>query len=182
VRCPWATPLLAAVVGGVGLTGCLLPQDDNILADLPTAPNQPPSILEAKVQPSTRFFTVDGGADCPPLTFSAPVEEADLEALLYFNFYVDSTADTGLVAQGTIPPSGTAFRTEAATYTVNFAAPGPVQAPGTHFVEVLVADGPLVNGAPVPVAVPLPDGGTALQTTYAVSYVWLPTVTDGGCP
>ena len=175
-------PVLAALLAVAGLSACLLPQDDNILADLSTAPNQPPSILEAKVQPPTHLFSVDGGADCPPLTFSAPVEDADLADLLYFNFYADTTADTGLVAQGTIPPSGSAFRTEAATYTVNFAAPGPVQTPGTHFVEVLVADGPLVNGAPVPVQVPLPDGGTALQTTYAVSYVWLATVTDGGCP
>ncbi len=173
---------LAALGCAAALGACLLPQDDNILEDIPTAANQPPGILEADVQPPTRSFTVDGGANCPDLTFSAPVEDADLSDLLYYDYYVDSTADTGLVAQGTIPPSGSAFRTEAATYTVHFATPGPAQAPGTHWVEVLVADGPLVNGVPVPISVPLPDGGTTLQTTYAVSYVWLMTVTDGGCP
>ena len=176
-----ATPLWA-LGWTAALVGCLIPQPDNILADLPPAVTQPPAILDEEVRPATQLFTVDGGADCPALTFSAPVEEANLSDVLYFNYYVDSTADTGLVAQGTIPPSGSAFRTEAATYTVNFASPGPVQTPGMHFVEVLVADGPLVNGSPQPVAVPLPDGGTGLQTTYAVSYLWLVTVTDGGCP
>ena len=177
-----AAARLAALGCTAALGACLLPQDDNILEDLPTAANQPPSILEAQVQPSTRVFAVDGGANCPDLTFSAPVEDADLSDLLYYDYYVDATADTGLVAQGTIPPSGSAFRSEAATYTVHFATPGRLQTPGMHWVEVLVADGPLVNGMPVPISTPLPDGGTTLETTYAVSYVWLVTVTDGGCP
>jgi hypothetical protein len=57
-----------------------------------------------------------------------------------------------------------------------------VQTPGMHLVEVLVADGPLVNGMPQPKVVPLDDGGTRTDQTFAVSYTWLVTVTDGGCP
>jgi len=166
----------------LGLEGCLLPQNDSILQDIPPPVNRPPAILEAQVQPSPRVFTVDGGAGCPALTFSAPVQDPDVGDTLYYDYYVDSLADTGQVAQGTIPPSGSAVRAEAASYTVNFGTAGPLQTPGEHFVEVLVADGPLVNGSPVPRTVPLADGGTRVDATFAVSYVWLLTVTGGSCP
>jgi hypothetical protein len=171
-------PALASLLLGA----CLLPQDDTILPDIVPSLNQPPAILEALVQPSTRIFSIDGGSSCPDLVFSAPVEDPDIGDTLYFDYYVDSNADTGLVEQGTVPPSGSAIRTAAASYTVDFAETGPVQVPGTHFVEVLVADGVLVNGMPLPKTVVLPDGGTRQDTTFAVSYVWLVTVTPGGCP
>jgi hypothetical protein len=172
----------AAAVCAVLLGACLLPQDDTILQDIPPPVNRPPAILENAVQPSSRMFTLDGGTGCPNLVFSAPVEDPDVQDILYFDYYVDPTANTGQVAQGTVPPSGTAIRTEAATYTVSFADAGPVQTPGTHLVEVLVADGPLVNGMPVPRTVALSDGGTRIDATFAVSYVWLVTVTGTPCP
>jgi hypothetical protein len=171
-----------AVLCSVLLGGCLLPQDDTILEDIPPPINQPPAILENEVQPSSRTFAVDGGTGCPDLVFSAPVEDPDFEDILYYDYYVDSDATTGQVAQGTVPPSGTLVRTETASYTVDFADAGPVQTPGTHLVEVLVADGPLVNGVPQPRTVALPDGGTRVDPTFSVSYVWLVTVTGGPCP
>ena len=168
----------AAALSAVLYLGCLLPQDDTLLEDIAPPVNQPPAILESEVQPSSRAFTVDGGAGCPTVVFSAPLEDPDIQDILYFDYYLDTLQ----VEQGTVPPSGNAFRTEAATYTVDFADAGPVQSPGMHVVEVLVADGPLVNGVPVPRMVLLPDGGTRVDTTYAVSYVWLMTVTGGACP
>lgn len=172
----------ALMLSSLLVGACLLPQDDTILEDIPPPVNQPPSILDNEVQPPSRIFTVDGGTGCPDLVFSAPVEDPDVQDILYFDFYVDSSADTGQVAQGTVPASGSPIRTEAASYTVDFSKPGPAQTPGTHFVEVLVADGPLVNGVPVPRTVSLPDGGTRTDATFAVSYVWLLTVTGGDCP
>ena len=177
-----ASLVAAAALCALFFGACLLPQEDTLLEDIPPPVNQPPAILENAVQPSARILTVDGGSGCPNLVFSAPVEDPDVRDILYFDYYVDSSADNGQVAQGTVPPSGTALRTEAATYTVNFAEAGPVQTPGTHLVEVLVADGPLVNGMPVPRAVTLPDGGTRIDATFAVSYVWLVTVTGAPCP
>jgi hypothetical protein len=172
----------ALMLACVGTGACLLPQDDTILEDIPPPVNQPPAIVEDGAQPPTRIFSVDGGAGCPDLTFSVPVEDPDLEDTLYFDFYVDSTADTGQVAQGTVPPSGGFIRTELASYTVDFSKSGPVQTPGMHLVEVLVADGPLVNGVPLPRTVSLPDGGTRVDPTFSVSYTWLVTVTGGNCP
>jgi hypothetical protein len=175
--------LSAAAVLSLALGACLLPQEDTLLSDDSPPVNQPPAILEAEVQPSSRILSVDGGTGCPDLVFSAPVEDPDVGDTLYFDFYVDSDAgSTGQVAQGTVPPSGTAQRVQAASYTVSFASTGPVQTPGTHLVEVLVADGPLVNGIPLPRTVDLPDGGTRTDVTFAVSYAWLVTVTAGPCP
>ena len=175
--------LLVPVALCVLLGACLLPQDDTILVDIPPPVNQPPSILEAQVEPSSRIFTVDGGAGCPDLLFSAPVEDPDLMDVLYYDYYVDSVDDsTGQVAQGTVPPNGSAIRGQAALYDVDWASPGQLQTPGTHLVQVLVADGPLVNGVPQPRTVALPDGGTRLDTTFAVSFSWRVTVTGGACP
>jgi hypothetical protein len=177
-----ASPCVALLLASLGVAACLLPQDDTILEDIPPPVNQPPAIVENEVQPPSRIFSVDGGTGCPDLTFSAPVEDPDFQDILYFDFYVDSSADTGQVAQGTVAPSASYVRTEPATYTVDFSKPGPVQTPGTHLVEVLVADGPLVNGVPVPRTVLLPDGGTRIDATFAVSYAWQVTVTAGSCP
>jgi hypothetical protein len=103
--------------------------------------------------------------------------------VLYYDYYVDSVDDsTGQVAQGTVPPNGSAIRGQAALYDVDWASPGQLQTPGTHLVQVLVADGPLVNGVPQPRTVALPDGGTRLDTTFAVSFSWQVTVTGGACP
>jgi hypothetical protein len=168
------------VLSVLALTACLLPQEDNILQDIPPLLNRPPRIVEGAVQPASRIFTVDGGGGCPQIVFSAPLEDPDLLDLLYFDFYVDGS--TTVVAQGTVPPDGSAQRSTLATYTVSFTSPGPVQTPGTHLVELLAADGPLVNGSPQPRTVALPDGGTRVDPTFAASYVWQVTVLGGACP
>jgi hypothetical protein len=171
-------PILAAST--LLLTACLLPQDDNLLIDLPPPLNRPPRIVESAVQPASRILTVDGGAGCPQLVFSAPAEDPDTADILFYDFYVD--ASSTVVAQGTLSPSGSVQRTEEAAYAVSFATAGPVQAPGTHLVEVLVADGPLVNRVPLPRTVLLPDGGTRVDPTFAASYAWQVTVEGTPCP
>jgi hypothetical protein len=172
----------AGLVACLLLSACLLPQEDALLVDLPPPLNRPPRILEEMVQPSSRIFTVDGGAGCPALVFTAPVEDPDTLDVLFYDFYVDADVNPADVAQGLIPASGTLLRSQRATYTVDFASPGPVQTPGTHLVEVLVADGPLVNRVPLPRSVALGDGGTRLDPTFVVSYAWQVTVSGSPCP
>jgi hypothetical protein len=86
------------------------------------------------------------------------------------------------VKQATITNNGQAERSDPASYEVSFATPGPLQQPGDHVVEVLVADGALVNRDPQPRTVILLDGGTALDPSYAVTYAWTVTVLAGPCP
>jgi hypothetical protein len=86
------------------------------------------------------------------------------------------------VKQATLPNGGKPERPDPAEYDVSFEVPGPLQQPGEHVVEVLVADGPLVNRDPQPRVVILLDGGTALDPSYAVTYAWVVTVNPGPCP
>jgi hypothetical protein len=170
--------LAGALLGGA----CLIPQEDNILPDLPPPLNQPPRIVESEVQPPTSIFSVDGGTGCPAVVFQAPVEDPDVNDLLFFDYFVDANLNPNSVAQGTISPSGVPLRTEMATYTVAFPSGSPASSPGVHLVEVVVADGPLINRVPLPRTVPLPDGGTRIDPTFAVSHAWQVTVTGGACP
>jgi len=170
------------LASAVMLPACLIPQTDYILQPLPPAKNQPPRILESLVQPPGRFVTVRNGSSCPNLAFSAPVSDPDVTDTLVYNFYVDADVNPGFVKQGIIGVDGQAIRSEPATYEVSFATANPLQQPGDHLVEVLVADGQLAGRTPLPRPVQLPDGGTVLDTTFAVTYAWAVTVTVGPCP
>ncbi|HTS83357.1 MAG TPA: hypothetical protein VMH40_22360 [Myxococcaceae bacterium] len=171
--------LLAAAVT---LPACLLPQEDHIIQPLPPEMNQPPRILEDKLLPSSRFVTVNNGADCPNLSFLAPVADPDVTDTLIYNFYVDPNLFPNFVKQAIIANNGLEIRSDPATYEVSFATPGPLQQPGGHVVEVLVSDGALVGRTPLPRTVTLLDGGTAQDPTYAVTYAWTVTVVAGPCP
>jgi hypothetical protein len=164
------------------LSGCLVPQEDHILGDLPPRKNQPPQILENLLTPIDRFVTVQNGSNCPLLVFKAPVSDPDVDDRLIYNFYVDANLNPGFVKQATLPNGGKPERPDPAEYDVSFQVPGPLQQPGEHVVEVLVADGPLVNRDPQPRVVTLLDGGTALDPSYAVTYAWVVTVNPGPCP
>lgn len=172
------TMLVAAVV----LPACLIPQTDYVLEPLAPEKNQPPRILEELVQPPGRFVTVKNGSSCPNLVFSAPVSDPDVADTLVYNFYVDADVNPSFVKQGIIGADGQVIRSEPATYEVSFATANPLQQPGDHVVEVLVADGQLAGRTPLPRPVQLPDGGTVQDTTYAVTYAWTVTVTAGSCP
>jgi hypothetical protein len=173
------TLLAAALV----LPACIIPQTDNILVEpIPQALNQAPRILEDTLQPPGRFVTVKNGAGCPNLAFVVTVADPDVNDTLYYNFYVDADLNPSFVKQGVIGTDGQVVRSEPATYEVSFATANPLQQPGDHVVEVLVADGPLVGRTPVPRRVPLPDGGVGTDPSYAVSYAWTVTVVAGACP
>ena len=172
----------ALLAAALVLPGCLISQEDHIIQPLPPAMNRPPFIREDKLQPPSRFVTVRNGADCPNLTFLAPVSDPDVGDTLIYNFYVDANLNPNFVKQATLSNNGLPDRSDPATYDVSFAAPGPLQQPGDHVVEVLVSDGALVNRDPQPRQVTLLDGGTALDPTYAVTYAWIVTVLAGPCP
>ncbi|HZX43436.1 MAG TPA: hypothetical protein VFE93_16475, partial [Myxococcaceae bacterium] len=133
-------------------------------------------------EPASRFVTVRNGSDCPNLIFLVPVSDPDVDDSLIYNFYVDPDLFPAFVKQATITNNDQVDRSDPASYEVSFATPGPLQQPGDHVVEVLVADGALVNRDPQPKKVPLLDGGTGLDPTYAVTYAWTVTVLAGPCP
>jgi hypothetical protein len=176
-------PLASWVVAWATLLcGCLIPQEDHVLGELPPRKNQPPQILENLLKPANRFVTVQNGTNCPDLSFSAPVSDPDVDDRLIYNFYVDPDLNPAFVKQAILANGSSPQRPEPATYDVSFAVAGPLQQPGEHVVELLLADGPLVNREPQPRVVTLLDGGTALDPSYAVTYAWVVTVNPGPCP
>lgn len=174
--------LLCLLSGGWG-TGCLVPQDDHLLQDLPQT-NHPPRIVEDAVSPQARIITTDTA--CPELQFLAPVEDPDLGDLLFVNWYLsDLTTNTAPLLPSrsdTISNStGQLVRKDTAALTLGFGPGSPLQQPGVHVIELMVSDGAVVNRVPQPRDLPL-DGGTG-TLTYANTYVWVVNVTDTGvCP
>ena len=177
------TGLLAPLlVVAAALPACLISQEDHIIQPLPPAKNQPPRILEDLIQPPGRFVTSRNGLDCPNLLFSAKVADPDIKDLLFYNFYVDADVNPAPVKQSSISnPTNEEVRAEPATYEFSFATVGALQQPGNHVVELLLADGALVNRQPQPRLVQQLDGGLEEDPSYAVSYAWTVTILAGPC-
>lgn len=161
--------------------GCLVPQDDHVLQDLP-ATNHPPRIAEDSVAPS-RLVTTGNDPSCT-LQFSAAVEDDDVGDPLYAYWYISdlsSLATIPYVTSSISNPTGQVRRNDAAELTINFASPNPLQSAGVHLVELIVADGVVINRVPQPRDL-LPDGGVGTES-FATSYAWVVNVTSGAaCP
>ena len=166
----------------LALVGCLVPQDDHVLQDLPQV-NHPPRIAEDSVQPQPRIITTGNDPSCPSLQFSAAVEDPDLADRLFYYWYVsdlDSPTPVEIAENVILNPTGQERRKDPAQLVVDFNSPSQFQVPGVHVLELLVADGAVINHEPQPRDVPL-DGGTGVLT-YAATYAWVVNVTSGTCP
>src|SRR6218665_751061 len=92
-----ASELLVLPVGlwmGLGaaawtLGGCLIPQDEAFLSELPIPRNRPPRIVEKQVQPSERIIRGYGSDFCS-MEFSVSVEYPDVGNTLPDNWFADS--------------------------------------------------------------------------------------------
>ena len=168
---------------GLFASGCLVPQDDHVLQDLPTT-NHPPRIAEDSVSPS-RIVNTGNQASCPPLTFSAAVEDDDIGDPLYAYWYISDLSSLASQPSDTasIPnPTGEVRRKDPAELTINFAgtSANPLQSPGVHIVELIVSDGVVIDRVPQPRDL-LPDGGVGTPS-FATSYAWVVNVSGTGCP
>lgn len=167
----------------LAMNACLLPQDDILLPDVPDQKNRPPRILESTITPS-RLQSIGNGPHCK-LSFSFQVEDPDIDDTITVRWYVDystSTPNQPQVAEQVIEPSGRAQRNTSAEYTSSLGnVDDPLHAVGTHLVEAVVADGPLVGHDTVlPHPTTTPDGGVNLS--YIVTYGWTVEVAPEDCP
>jgi hypothetical protein len=178
----WRTCALGLALVGLTLSACLVPQDDHVLQDLPNT-NHPPRIAEDSVSPG-RIVNTGNQTTCPPLTFSAAVEDDDVGDSLNAYWYISDLTNLATLpsAESSIAnPTGEVRRKDPAQLTINFAAPNPLQTPGVHVVELVLADGTVINRVPQPRDL-LPDGGVGTPA-FAVSYAWVVNVSSGTlCP
>ncbi|MBM7115954.1 hypothetical protein [Archangium primigenium] len=170
-----------------GLSGCLIPQDEAFLSEVPIPRNRPPRIVEKQVQPSERIIRGYGSDFCG-LEFSVIVEDPDVGDVLTANWFIDydPSLPRGADRAVRLEPSadGNVVRDERAYFQPNFnsAAFDRLNVPGDHIIEVLVADSALVGRDPQPTVVKLPDGQDFSDPGYTASYVWFVRTEAGtGC-
>src|SRR6218665_280985 len=189
-----ASELLVLPLGwwmGVGaaawtLGGCLIPQDEAFLSELPIPRNRPPRIVEKQVQPSERIIRGYGSDFCS-MEFSVIVEDPDVGNTLTANWFVDYDPNQPRGADRVVrldPKDDNVVRDERAYFQPNFNSVvfDRLNTPGDHIVEVLVADSALVGRDPQPTVIKLPDGQDFSDPGYAVSYVWFVRTEAGrGC-
>jgi hypothetical protein len=169
------------------LGGCPIVTDPVYLDPIP---NRPPYLIEDSAQPARRI-SVPALPGCA-VTFRIQAEDPDVDDTLISRWYIDYDAvnNPAPYAEAELPyaeaAAGAVRQRIPATITIHLDAANNPLPVGDHVVEVLVADGALVNREPTPRA-PIgtfPDGGEITDTSYAVSYAWFVEVTDEGaaCP
>ena len=171
------------------LAGCVLPQEENLLTELPVPANNPPRILENQVLPPYRIIRGYGLFPTCSLEFSAIVEDLDVADRLRAYWYVDYDPNVprGADRQYTVYPAkeAKAVREERATLRAiyNSADLYRLNVPGDHVVELIIADRPLSDGVPEPDQIPLADGTIFSRPGYTTSYVWFVHTEAGAtCP
>jgi hypothetical protein len=182
--------LLAPLMAAVGLaslaagSGCLIPQDDSLLEDVPRFANRPPRIVEEQVEPSERILRSFGVGGCV-LIFKVVVEDLDVDDSITVEWYVDYNPSNpqGFYRQFAISPTGRPLRDGRGDLEMDLrAANNPLRPPGLHLVEALVTDRNLLNRQPAPPDdVLLPDGGVVKNPGFVTSYSWVVNTVAGEC-
>ncbi len=170
--------LLRVAVAALLTQGCLLPQEDPVLPDLPPKRNTPPELRFDTAVPARRNTVLNLDPLCPnkDRPFSIGVVDPDLGDTIYSRWYVDDDSKftslgvegKGLDPRPTVPERGILKPIEV------FYSTGALLSPMAHFVTVVIADRPfppeginLVLGN-----LDLPDGGTTPDTTKTAQYTW----------
>ena len=164
--------------------GCLIPQDESYLSELPIQPNRPPRIVEQQVQPSERIIR-GFGSDLCDLEFSIIVEDPDIGDTLTAYWFVDYDPNQPRGADSVVriaPKDNKVVRDERASFHQHFdpADINRLNIPGDHVVEVVVSDTALVGREPQPTLIKLPDGTDFTDPGYTATYAWFVRTEAGG--
>jgi hypothetical protein len=169
------------------LGGCLIPQEEIYLSEVPMQRNRPPRLVEKQVQPSERIIR-GYGSDLCELSFSVIVEDPDVGNRLAAYWFVDYDPNQPRGADQVVviePKGGKVVRDERASFQVNFDSAdfNRLNLPGDHVVEVVVTDTSLVDREPEGRSFTLADGTTLVDPGYTATYAWfVRTEAGGGCP
>lgn len=180
-----AGTLLRGALAALLVQGCLLPQEDPTLPDLPPKQNTPPELLEDTAFPARkdtllRLSSLCAKKDRP---FQIAVSDVDPSDTIESRWFVDDdrTFDT-LPINGTSLPKSTVPARGVVRPSELFYTTGKLIISGSHKVTVVVADRRFKSvGIDVQLDVfDLPDGGTVSDTTTTRNYMW-DVITDLSC-
>jgi hypothetical protein len=171
----------AGLALALALGGCLMPQDDELLPELPPTKNRPPRILEGSAVPQQQV-SIPVGFNCTPerwagiFEFSAKVEDPDVDNPIRNRWFVDpDDKHTTVFFQGlTLPPSTKPTRDTPVKAPANLIASSPLSTPGKRRLVLVISDGEFEEGVtPTRRLVRLPDGGLTEDLSYTDSFTWL---------
>lgn len=169
------------------LGGCLIPQEESYLSEVPMQRNRPPRIVEKHAEPFNRIIR-GYGSDLCTLSFSVIVEDPDVSNRLAAYWFVDYDPNQPRGADQIViiePKGGKVTRDERASFQANFDSVdfNRLNLPGDHVVEVVVTDTSLLDREPEGRIFPLPDGGTITDPGYTATYTWfVRTEAGANCP
>lgn len=172
-----AGPLLWVAVAAALEQGCILPQDDQVLPDLPPLRNTSPKILYERATPAKQGATVLLGNNCMDFPFEIAVEDPDKDTIRS-KWFVDPDAKFSTPATDG-ETSGMPARVVRPVQGQFYAQNGRLALPNTlgmntHRVTVVIADREFV---PAGIGLrlndlPGPDGGTIKEVSTVVQYDW----------
>lgn len=187
---------------GVSMS-CLLPQDDQLITELPLAANRPPRIIPGLSKPEKRESTVQVDLSCPREPFSVRVDDPNITDELRARWFIDPNeryvADTGQPPaiegnSGVLLGGGSTVRLVQSN-TQFFTQLGAFADGRPHRVEVVITDGsfqenqrPDVNGNLQPFLdvsrppVRTTSGEVISVEAFRVDYVWLVVADNLRCP
>lgn len=175
----------ALVLGG---SGCLFPQDDQVLPTLPPVKNRPPRIVDAAPKDQPLEFVSgtkpgSGGVPCDAHSFTVTVDDPDLNGTVYSDtiysiWFIDKTNDSLPFRPNPIAPTTQGSRTVSQPGASAFRTSLSSLSTGTHLLTVFIADkdfAETIDGNVIAQSktVTLPDGSEVQDPGYVDSYTWV---------
>ncbi len=163
------------------VSGCLLPQDDQVFSELPPKRNSPPRVVRWTPAERGAFFASTG---CTNEAFSISVVDDDVADTLRALWFIDRTKDSQPYPVSPLFPTTSATRIIAAP-TGRFITDLSNLGVGAHQVSVFITDGEfqeIVEGDIIAERAPraLPDGGLVEDVAYIAFFSWFLEVQQ--CP
>lgn len=171
---PAMAGLLLIALCGLPLTGCLIPQDDQVFPVLPPRRNSPASIVQQT--PEEGRTTFRNGAGCPGNPeFAVLVEDEDISDAMRVRWFVGdlvfqppNVSSVDRVLREIRAPTAGGFTTALANLTAGRTELLTVYVADT---EIVVSEGKVsLDARP---AFPRVDGGMASDRGYLDSHTWV---------
>ncbi len=158
------------------VSGCLIPQDDQVIPELPPLKNRPPRIVAARYG-NERADEVElrTGTACSREEFNVLVDDLDLDDTLRSFWFIDKTETSLPLSPSPLGGSGQVTRTLSQPSGIRTQL-GNLSA-GPHRLTVYVVDSDIqeIQNAqirPVEREVLLPDGKTGRNDGYVDEFTW----------
>lgn len=166
--------LLLCAFSSALLTGCLIPQDDQVIPDLPPRKNRPPRIVR-NLPVEERVSYPTGSGNCIRQAFALTVEDLDTGDQIRSQWVIDRSTSSPAYSGGVINSNGTALRQVPAPMSSAFLSAMSNLTPGLHFLTAFVVDTDFdpETGEATPISRTLPDGTMVEDSGYVDQHFWV---------